>query len=98
MLADDFAGINLFGYQIDKNGFVTHACNPDFEISQLNVVESTVKIVGSVGVVIGKASFNSTFKGSPVNGTTRFMDVWELRSSECLLISSSVTLDGASRS
>ncbi len=98
LLAEDFTGINIFGHQIDKSDFVKHACNSDIEISQLNVVESTVKIVGSVGIVIGKADFNSTFKGNPINGSTRFIDVWELRLSGGVLISSSVTLDGASRS
>ncbi len=97
LLADDFAGINLFGCQIDKRGFVSHACNPDIEISQLNVIESSIKVIGSVAVVIGKAEFNSTFKGKPVDGATRFMDVWELRFDKCLLISSTVSIDGASR-
>lgn len=46
----------------------------------------------------GKAEFNSTFKGNPVEGATRFMDVWELRSEKCLLISSTVSIDGASKS
>mgnify|MGYP001545776758 CR=1 FL=1 len=97
LLCNDFNGINIFGYPIDKDGFISHACNPDIEIAELNVLESSVKIVGSVGIVIGKASFSSTYKGNPVNGTTRFLDVWELRLGECILVSSTVSIDGESR-
>lgn len=97
LLCDNFNGINIFGFPINKNGFISHATNPDIEISELNVLESTVKTIGPVGVVAGKARFSSTYKGSPIDGTTRFMDVWELRSSECILVSSTVTVDGESR-
>lgn len=96
LLCDNFNGINIFGYPVDKKGFISHACNHDIEISQLNVIESTVKTIGSVGVVVGKATFNSTYKNNPIDGTTRFLDVWELRSKECILVSSTVSLDGES--
>ena len=95
LLCDDFNGINIFGQPIDKSGFISHACNPDIVITDLNVTESAVKTIGSVGIVIGKGEYSCTYKGHAINGATRFMDVWELRSNNCILVSSTVTKDGA---
>ena len=96
LLCNSFNGINIFGFPIDKAGFISHACNPDIEITNLNVVESTVKTIGSVGIVVGKGEYSCTYKGNVIDGATRFMDIWELRSNNCILISSTVSKDGTS--
>lgn len=94
LLCNNFNGINIFGFPIDKADFISHACNPDIEIINLNVVESTVKTIGSVGIIIGKSKYSCTYKGNAINGAARFMDIWELRSNKCILVSSTVSKDG----
>ncbi len=96
LLCNNFNGLNIFGFQIDKAGLISHACNPDIVITNLNIVESTVKTIGSVGIVVGKGKYSCTYKGNAIDGATCFMDVWELRSNDCILISSTVSKDGAS--
>ncbi len=96
LLCDNFNGINIFGCPINKTGFISHACNPDIQMTQLNVVESTVKTVGPIGIVMGKAEYSCIYNGGVIEGATCFVDVWELRSNNCILVSSSVTKDGAS--
>ena len=91
LLSDDFTGINFHGKSIDKNSFISDHSNPDLKFNKLDISELKLKLIDAVGIVTGKTSYEATYKGNPIAGSTRFMDVWLINNDErTLLISSAV--------
>jgi hypothetical protein len=90
LLSDNFVGMNLHGLNIDKDAFIANSCNPDLKFSMLEVSEQLVKQIDAVGIVIGKTIYQATFKGKPIEGCTRFIDIWASYNDRTLLVSSTV--------
>ena len=77
LMADDFVGISITGQANDKAQQLDRFRNRKLIISQVDLTDRKIKLVGSIAIVTSLAQVEGTNEGEPMKGVFRYTRVYQ---------------------
>lgn len=91
LIADDYSGIGASGELLTKKAILERFSNSALAIDQHKVGEIQVRVVESIGLIIGVVHLRGALAGQVFDGQFRFMDVAAKRSGQWQIVASQLT-------
>jgi hypothetical protein len=91
LIADDYVGVGANGEMLSKTIILERFSNPALGFDRHELSDVQVRLLESVGLILGTVSLKGTISGRVFDGQFRFMDVCVKRSGRWEIVASQLT-------
>ena len=92
-MATDYVGVDARGQVQTKNDVLLRFASPDLRITRIETADVSVRVFGDAAIISGRSSSRGSFKGQPLGGRFRFIDIWICREDRWQIVASQMTAE-----
>ena len=93
LVAPGFEGVDAHGRRTDRDSLLHAFLSQDLRLTRLDLADLSIRVYCEIGLVLGRALFEGSFRDQSFEGASQFTDVWVRREDGWRLIASHVTCE-----